>query len=157
MSKLEEKTVEFENLSKNYLRLEQNVKFKDEEILEIGLSSNSLEKNYEDLRHGLRDRENEIKEKKNKIKDYEKRIEILEKENSKMAKVFHAKLQEIEDIKGRASPINEIEELRNSNDTFKKINMVIIFTFFFFCEFTSFFFLYRLSFFFKHYGIPINF
>ena len=78
MSKLEEKTVEFENLSKNYLRLEQNVKFKDEEILEIGLSSNSLEKNYEDLRHGLRDRENEIKEKKNKIKDYEKRIEKKE-------------------------------------------------------------------------------
>ena len=106
--------------------MEQELKFKDEEIMEIGLNSNCLEKDFGGLQHELRAKEMEIKDKKAKIKDYEKRIEILESENSKMTKVFHVKLQEIEDIKGRMGSQNENEELRNSHENYKKMNLVFI-------------------------------
>lgn len=108
--------------------MEQELKFKDEEIMEMGLNSNCLEKDCGGLQHELKAKEIEIKDKKAKIKDYEKRIEILENENSKMTKVFHVKLQEIEDIKGRMGSQNENDELRNSNENYKKMNLVFVFS-----------------------------
>ena len=126
---MEEKIAEIDFLKKDNQKKEQELRFKDEEMMEIGLNSNSLEKNFGGLQQELRAKDMELKEKKAKIKDYEKRMEILESENSKMTKVFHVKLQEIEDIKGRMGANHEVEELRNSNENFKKMNMVQILQF----------------------------
>lgn len=105
-------------------KLEQQLKFKDEEYLEMKLNSNAHDHSSSGLQKELREKEAEIHEKKAVIKDLEKRNEILEHEIGKLKKLFQEKIHEIEEVKARTFGTHEVEELRNSVENLKKMNMV---------------------------------